>query len=227
MLEQLKNDVCIANRGLAQLEGGALLLGSAAAIDRETGYIVIRPSAVTPARLTPENMLVVREDGKVLEGDGDPAGDFSAHRELFRAFRWIGASAHAHSHYAVCFAQAGRPVPAYGATHGDYFCGEIPCTRELTQRELSVHYERHMGQVIADTFRYLDEQEVPGVLVARHGAFAWGQTTERAFQHVCGLETAAHQAFDTEILNARVEPVSTALLEKHFYRRHNYLPTRK
>lgn len=221
MLEQLKQEICVANRTVAKLENGFLLQGSAAGIDRETGYIVIRPSGATAEDLRPETMLVVREDGTVLEGEGSPAGDLAMHRELFHAFGWITASAHAHSHFAVCFAQAGRSIPPYGASHADHFCGEIPCIRELTPREIASHYEKHLGQLIAESFRYADEQEVPGVLVARHGGFVWGNTPQKATQHLVGLEAAAHTAFDTEVLNGQVTPAGRPLLEKHFYRRHS------
>lgn len=220
MLERLKQNICNANKVVAQLENGYTLLGSAAGIDRETGYIVMRPSATMPSELTPEAMLVIKEDGTVIEGEGVPAKDFAAHRELFTAFRWINTSIHAHSHYAACFAQAGRSIPPYGATHADCFRGEILCTRELTPREISVHYERHIGRLITDSYRYLDEQELPGILVARHGAFAWGETCDEAIRHIVTLETAAHMAFDSEILNAKITPAPSSLVEKHFYRHH-------
>ena len=223
VLEPLKQAVYEANKIVAQLENGFTLLGSAASIDRESGYIVTRPSAILPSELCPEVMLVVKEDGTVVEGNGVPAKDFAAHRELFLAFPWINASIHAHSHYATCFAQAGRSIPPYGATHADSFHGEISCTRELTPREISNHYERHIGRLIADSYRYTSEQEIPGILVARHGAFAWGESCAQAVQHITALETAAHMAFDTEILNVKVTPAPSSLLEKHFYRRHKHI----
>ena len=71
---------------------------------------------------------------------------------------------------------AGKGVIALGTTHGDYFYGEIPCTRKMTPEEIAGEYEKETGNVIIETFAGIDPMTIPAVLVMSHGPFTWGKT---------------------------------------------------
>ncbi len=66
------------------------------------------------------------------------------------------------------WAQSGRGIPPYGTTHGDYFYGEIPCTRKMTLEEITENYEHETGNVIAETLND-SAKDIPAVLVHSHG----------------------------------------------------------
>ncbi|MEX2090279.1 MAG: L-ribulose-5-phosphate 4-epimerase AraD, partial [Bacteroidota bacterium] len=195
MLEQLKERVCEANLRLVR-EGLVLLTwGNVSAIDREEGLIVIKPSGVPYDEMTPETMVVVSLDsGKVVAGTLNPSSDTPTHRELYRAFPAIGGISHSHSLYATVWAQAKREIPPYGTTHADHFFGTIPCTRDLRNAEIASDYELNTGKVIVERYRKLDPLSVPGVLVAGHGPFAWGDTVEHAVENAIVLERVARMA---------------------------------
>jgi L-ribulose-5-phosphate 4-epimerase len=219
MLEDLKEHVYKANLELVQLGLVVFTWGNASAIDRGTGLVVIKPSGVDYDKMKPTDMVVTDLEGRVVEGGLRPSSDTPTHLELYRAFPNIGGVVHTHSRYATAFAQAGRSLPAYGTTHADYFRGEVPCTRALTEDEIATDYEKNTGLVIAETFRALDPDAVPACLVRNHGPFAWGKSCESAVYHAAVLEYCAHMAYVTESLGTP-EPVPDYLLDRHYWRKH-------
>ena len=142
MLEELKKQVCAANLDLVAKGVVLYTWGNVSGIDREKGLVVIKPSGVDYDNMQPDDMVVVDlATGKVVEGHYKPSSDTPTHLELYREFPTIGGVTHTHSTYAVAFAQAAKPIPALGTTHADYFYGDIPCTRSLTQEEVAYALE--------------------------------------------------------------------------------------
>lgn len=219
MLSELKAAVYDAN--LALKESGLVVLtwGNVSAIDREKGLVVIKPSGVDYATMTPDDMVVVDLLGNVVEGALRPSSDLPTHLELYRAFPDIQGVAHTHSRFATIFSQAGRDIEPYGTTHADAFFGAIPCTRRLTDAEIFGEYEKETGRVIVETFMDKDPMAIPAALVNCHGPFTWGKSAAEAVKHAIILEEVAMMAWHTAILG---EPgdIGEALLEKHYSRKH-------
>jgi L-ribulose-5-phosphate 4-epimerase len=220
MLEELKQAVCEANLELVRKGLVLLTWGNASAIDRERGLVVIKPSGVPYETMQPEDMAVVDLEGRVVDGARKPSVDTPSHLVLYRAWLGIGGVVHTHSHYATCWAQAGRPIPCFGTTHADFAYGEIPVADALTDEEVAEDYERHIGEVIVRRFKALDPMHFPAVLAANHGPFAWGNTVERAVENACILEELARMALDTLMVDSGQRPIPQYLLDKHFLRKH-------
>lgn len=219
MLEDLKKEVCEANLELVELGLVIFTWGNVSAIDRDEGLVVIKPSGVGYDVMKPDDMVVLDLDGTPVEGKLKPSSDTPTHLHLFRSFEKTGAIAHTHSEWATSWAQARRAIPPYGTTHADYFYGEIPCTRPLTREEVVKEYELNTGRVIVETFRELDPQAVPGVLVGQHGPFAWGATAHDAVHNARVMEEVAKMAFRNELLGNRNE-IDKFLMDKHYLRKH-------
>ena len=221
MLEELKKRVCEANLKLVA-EGLVIQTwGNVSGVDRASGNMVIKPSGVPYDRMKPGHMVVVSlETGRVVEGDLKPSSDTPTHRILYRAFKSIGGVVHTHSLYATAWAQARREIPPLGTTHADYFHGPVPCTRLLTAREIKSEYEANTGHVIVEKFRKVDPLRFPGVLVASHAPFAWGETVEKAVENAAVLEHLARLASETLRVKPSVRLIQKVLLDKHFLRKH-------
>lgn len=207
------------------VEAGLVLLtwGNASAADRERDVFAIKPSGVPYSELSPKAMVVVSiSDGTVVDSTYRPSSDTPTHAEIYRSFSNVAGVVHTHSHHAVCFAQACRDIPCYGTTHADHFVDAIPVTRSLTSEEMAGEYELETGRVIVECFREraLRPDDIPGVLVAHHGPFAWGATAEKAAENATVLEEVARMSLHTETLNRNVTPAPRELVEKHFYRKH-------
>ncbi|MBR1831839.1 MAG: L-ribulose-5-phosphate 4-epimerase [Ruminiclostridium sp.] len=222
MLEELKERVCKANIRLRDSGLVILTWGNVSAIDRKSGLIVIKPSGVSYDELTPDKMVVVNMDGKVVEGNFRPSSDTPTHIALYQAFEELGGVVHTHSRYATVWAQAGLDIVAYGTTHADYFYGDIPCTMPLEENMITEEYERNTGYAIVDTFarRNLGCMEVPACLVAQHGPFAWGETPEKAVENAIVLEEIAHMAVFNTNFQFGLTRISEALMDKHYFRKH-------
>ena len=221
MLDQLKQDVCRTNLDLVK-EGLVIQTwGNASGIDRARGLVVIKPSGVSYGRMKPADMVVVSlKTGRVVEGRLKPSSDTPTHLVLYRAFPEIGGVVHTHSLHATAWAQARRKIPAYGTTQADYWFGEVPCTRALTPREIKGDYETNTGHVIVESFKKLNPLEHPAVLVAGHGPFTWGRDVDDAVHNAVVLEFVARLASETLRINPRTKPMESALLQKHFLRKH-------
>lgn len=220
MLEQLKEIVCRANAELPRYGLVTFTWGNVSGFDRISGQMVIKPSGVPYEELKPEHMVVVDLDGNVAEGTMRPSSDTPTHLVLYRSFPSIGGIVHTHSPWATIWSQAGLGIPALGTTQADYFYGTIPCTRAMTNEEIHGAFEEETGNVIVETFRGVDPNQVPGVLVNSHAPFAWGKDAMDALHNAVVLEEVAKMAYHTRQLNAGVPSMNQALLDKHYLRKH-------
>lgn len=222
MLEDLKNQVYEANMALPKYNLVVFTWGNVSGIDREKELVVIKPSGVEYEELTPEDMVVVDFDGNVVEGNLKPSSDTATHIELYKKFENIGGVVHTHSSWAVSFAQAGVSIPAAGTTHADYFYGDIPVTRKMTEEEIVRNYEKNTGVVIAETFneKGIDPDTIPGVLVNDHGPFTWGASPDNAVHNSVVLENIAEMTYRSLQLESKEIQMDQALLDKHYLRKH-------
>lgn len=223
MLKELKAEVCKANLDLVAAGLVLQTWGNVSAIDRDRGLVVIKPSGVPYGGMKPEHQVVVSlETGEVVEGELKPSSDTPTHLVLYRAFPQIGGIVHTHSLYATAWAQARKGIASYGTTQADYWYGEVPCTRLLTPKEIKTDYEANTGHVIVETFQkqQLNPMQHPAVLVASHGPFAWGRDAHDAVHNAVVLEFIARLASETLRINPGIQPMPSALLDKHFLRKH-------
>lgn len=221
MLESLKKQVYEANMQLPKYGLITFTWGNVSGIDRESGLVVIKPSGVSYESMTAEDMVVVDLEGNVVEGKLKPSSDTPTHLELYKAFPEIGGVVHTHSRWATIFAQAGKGIPAYGTTHADYFYGEVPCTRKMTDAEIKGAYEKETGTVIVERFADINPSDVPAVLVHSHGPFTWGKNADEAVYHAVVLEEVAMMAYHNQVLSGgSIAPMQQELLDKHYLRKH-------
>ena len=222
MLEELRKAVWEANMELPRRNLVTYTWGNVSGIDREKGLIVIKPSGVEYEDLTPEKLVIVDLDNKIVEGNLNPSSDTKTHVELYRAFPTLGGIVHTHSPHAVAWAQAGRDIPCYGTTHADYFYGPVPCARSLTAEEVDEDYERNTGKVIIETFteRGLDPKAVPGVICRNHGPFTWGKDAAQAVYHAVVLEEVAKMAMYTITIDPNTPSAPQHVQDKHYMRKH-------
>ncbi len=221
---KLQSEVLSANLDLVAHGLVLFTFGNVSAIDRVRNEIVIKPSGVDYEKLRADDMVVCSLDGTIAPGSLRPSSDLETHLHLYREFPEIGAVVHTHSMYATSWAQAGLEIPAYGTTHADYFHGAVPVTEDLTEDEINGAYVLNTGKQITRRFLDagppIDPLAVPAVLVRGHAPFVWGRTAAEAVHHAVVLENVAQMAYMTAVLQQGCPPVSQALLDRHYRRKH-------
>lgn len=180
MLETLKQEVCDQNHELPK--GGLVVSsgGNVSARDRETGYVVIKPSGVKFAKLTPETMVVVDMDGNIIEGDMKPSVDTGIHLYIYRQRADVFGICHTHSPYATSFAARGERIPAVLTPITHILGRDVPCAPYATPGEVETG---HAVVTAADGGH--------AALVQAHGVFTMGKSATEATTIAMYLEEAA------------------------------------
>jgi L-ribulose-5-phosphate 4-epimerase len=219
-LLKLKKEVYKANIKLYLSGLVTSTFGNVSGIDREKSLVAIKPSGVPYKKLTYKDIVLVDLEGNKVEGKLNPSSDTKTHLELYKNFSDIGGVAHTHSTYATAWAQAKKAIPCFGTTHADFFYGEVPCTKVISDSSISKDYELETGKLIVDTFKSADYHHMKAVLVACHGPFSWGENAEEAVKISIALEGIAEVALYSVIINSQLGNIKKSLLEKHYLRKH-------
>ena len=220
MLQRLREQVLDANLELVRRGLVLYTFGNASGILREEGLVVIKPSGIPYEEMGPEHLVVTDLLGNIVEGNLRPSSDLPTHLVLYNQFAEIGGVAHTHSEYATAWAQARQPIPCFGTTHADYFHGPVPVTSEMTDQEIAEDYEKNTGHAIVRSLLQTNPSATPGVLVANHGPFTWGEDAGTAAHNAVILETIERMAYFTLGIHAAARPVGSALHDKHYLRKH-------
>jgi L-ribulose-5-phosphate 4-epimerase len=218
--QSLREAAWECNRALPETGLVVQAFGNASALDRAKGVFAIKPSGVSFAQLKPEEMVIVDLEGRTIDGTLRPSTDTRTHALLYRHWPEIEGIVHTHSPYAVAWAQAMRPIPVLGTTHADSLAREVPCTLPMSEEMIAGDYEEQTGHQILKAFAGVSPGEVEMVLVAGHGPFTWGASVRRALENSVLLEQIARLAYLTLQINPGIPPLGSALLKKHFQRKH-------
>ena len=219
-MQQLKQQVLDANLDLPRYGLVTFTWGNVSAVDRARGLVAIKPSGVDYDALKVDDIVIVDLQGEVVEGTLRPSSDTATHLALYRRYPSLGGVVHTHSTHATAWAQAGLAIPALGTTHADYFLGDIPCTRALTEEEVQGEYELNTGRVIIETLKEAEPLHTPGVVVYQHGPFAWGKDAHDAVHNAVVMEEVARMAWIARGINPGLKPIDSYLMDKHFMRKH-------
>ncbi len=180
MLERTRQEVVALNRALPQHGLVTWTSGNVSVRDTASGLVVIKPSGLHFDALTPEDMVVVDLDGRVIEGRRTPSSDTASHLYLYRHRPEIHGIVHTHSAYATAFAALGRPIPVYLTAQADEFGGPIPCAG------FALIGGEQIGQAVLESIG-----ASPAVLLKNHGVFAVGPTGEAALKAAVMVEDIA------------------------------------
>lgn len=219
---QIKEQAYEANMQLPRLNLVLFTFGNVSVIDRDAGVFAIKPSGVPYEELSPEKMVIVDLEGKVVEGELRPSSDTLTHAALYSHWPAIGSIVHTHSMYATAWAQAQRDIPIYGTTHADHTTVDIPCAAPMSDKMIEGNYEYETGIQILNCLkeRKLSYEEIEMVLVGNHAPFTWGKTASKAVYNSAVLENIAQMAWLTEQVNPQAPRLKDALVRKHYERKH-------
>jgi L-ribulose-5-phosphate 4-epimerase len=220
--DDLKKQAFDANMELPKLNLVVFTFGNVSAADRDMGVFAIKPSGVPYEDLSPEKMVIIDFDGKVVEGSLRPSSDTKTHLVLYKECSHIGGICHTHSTFATAWAQTLRSIPIYGTTHADHTVIDIPCASPMNDDMIKGNYEYQTGYQILNCLheKNLDYRELEMILVGSHAPFTWGKTAGKAVYNSAVLESVAQMAFLTEQINPKATRLKDSLIRKHYERKH-------
>ena len=187
-------------------------------IDKD--HFTIKPSGVLPHKIKDKDCPIIRiKDGKKINGKYNPSTDTPTHRILYKKFFNLKSISHTHSKFATAWAQTAKSIPNYGTTHSDYWTSEIPVTKYIKKSDLK-KYEENTGNLIVDNIikRKLTTENCPGIIVAGHGSFCWGDNFDSAVKYSEMLEFIAELALYCELIKVK-KKLPNYLSQKHFDRK--------
>lgn len=219
---ELKKEAYDANMQLPKLGLVLFTFGNVSAVDRKQGVFAIKPSGVPYEDLSPEKMVIVDFDNKIVEGKLRPSSDTKTHAVLYSNWSEIGGIVHTHSTYATSWAQAQRDIPIMGTTHADHLTADIPCAPVMNDEAIQGDYEYETGYQIINEFinRNLSYKEVEMVLVSNHAPFTWAKNAQKAVYNSAVLEEIAKMAMLSLTINSEAPRLKEALINKHYERKH-------
>ncbi len=184
LLKKLRDEIHRLNLELPKNKLVVWTSGNVSGRDVESGLVVIKPSGIRYEKLTPENMVVVNLDGRVMEGKFKPSSDTAAHLYIYRHRPDVNGIVHTHSTFATAFAAVGQPIPAYLTAICDEFGGPIPCGSyaKIGGNEIGEEVVRKIGNS-------------PAILMKNHGVFTIGKTPEHAVKAAVMAEDVARTVF--------------------------------
>ena len=220
--QHIQQEAYEANMQLPKLGLVLFTFGNVSAVDRALAVFAIKPSGVPYEELTPEKMVIVDFDAKVVEGNLRPSSDTKTHAVLYKQWTNIGGIAHTHSTYATAWAQAQRDIPIFGTTHADHNTVDIPYASPMSDEMIQGDYEYETGYQIINCFKEkgFSYEEVEMILVGNHAPFTWGKNAAKAVYNSAILESIAQMAYLTETINSNATRLKNALIKKHFERKH-------
>lgn len=179
ILEQLREIVCKCNQDLPKNGLVVMTSGNVSGRDPQTGLVVIKPSGYTFEELTPAHMVVVDQDGRVVEGNLKPSTDTDTHLYVYQRRPDVFGIVHTHSTYASSFAALGQPIPACLTSCG-MLGGEIPIGGYAPIGGADI------GQEIVDKIG-----RALAIVMQNHGVFTIGSSPQQATKMAVEVEEIA------------------------------------
>lgn len=184
MLEKLRQIVYDGNMLLPKTGLVAWTSGNVSGRDPETGYMVIKPSGMRYEDLTPQNMVVLDPQGRIVEGKLQPSVDAQTHLYVYHHRTDIMGMVHTHSPFATAFAAAGKSIPVYLTAIADEFGQAIPlgAYARIGEEEIGQEIIRSIGAS-------------PAILMKNHGVFTIGISVMAAVKAAVMTEDVARTVF--------------------------------
>ncbi|KKM11115.1 aldolase [Clostridiales bacterium PH28_bin88] len=161
-----------------------LTFGNFSLRDRETGYVCITPSGMDYEELTPEDIVVVDVEGRIVEGKRKPSVETPMHCLVYKKRPDVFGICHTHSVFATAWASCQARFPVVVAELAALVGEEV---RTAPYRPMGTV---QLAEIVADTLA-----DKHAVLLANHGVLAVGADPDTAFVNAVVVEEGAKIAF--------------------------------
>jgi L-fuculose-phosphate aldolase len=172
LLEEIRKQ--IVEYGNKLISSG-LTIGTAGNIsiyDPETGYMAISPSGIPYAQTTPEDVVIMKLDGEIVDGKRKPSSESGLHAAFYLEKPNARAVVHAHSMYCTTLACSGVNLKSVHYAIADTGVATVPTVPYFT------YGTTELANAVRETLRGTDSL---ALLMANHGMVAYGDSIQKAF----------------------------------------------
>lgn len=202
MLDELRDELCRLHMELPKNRLVAWTSGNISARDPQSGLVVIKPSGVMYEDLRPGDMVILDENGRLVEGRLKPSSDTKTHLYIYQKRPDVFGIVHTHSTFATAFAAVGQPIPAVLTAICDEFGGPIPVG------EFAPIGDEAIGQEVVRAIG-----NSPAILMKNHGVFTVGKTAREALKAAVMVEDVARTVFYARQIGTPLE-ISPEMVER-------------
>ena len=181
-ISHAREEVARLHAALVQNNLVAWTSGNVSARVPGAGLMVIKPSGIAYADLSPGTMVLCDLDGNAVEDEYSPSSDTATHAYVYRHMPHVGGVVHTHSTYATAWAARGEAIPCVITAMADEFGGEIPLG------PFALIGSDEIGRGIVST---LTGHRSPAVLMRSHGVFTIGASARDAVKAAVMCEDVA------------------------------------
>ncbi len=181
LLEKLRDQVVWV--GLEALQRGVVhgTSGNMSLRDPESGLIAISPSGIPYPDVTPADVVIVNDEGTVVDGSRKPSSETPLHTMIMRARPDIRAIVHTHSHYSTVVSCIRPYLPPILTEACLVVGGAVPVTR------YGLTGTPDFGQSVLEILT----PETAAVILKNHGLLAFGNDFPSALGKAEVVEEAA------------------------------------
>ena len=180
LLPELRNEVARYAKKMYESHLVQATQGNLSARDPESGLICVTPSGADYQLLIAEDIVVIDENGKVVEGKRRPTVETPVHTLILRRRPDIHCVMHTHSPYATAFGVVYQPIPMILSDSALYLGCEVP----IAPYHMSGTLE--FAELVADTLK-----DGPAAIWGNHGVVVVGVDLSLAFSIAHALEDSA------------------------------------
>ncbi|MCL2036190.1 MAG: class II aldolase/adducin family protein [Oscillospiraceae bacterium] len=159
-------------------------------------YILVTPSGISKAFITPEKLVKIDLNGKIIEANPGckPSGETRMHLRCYENRDDVGAVVHAHPPAATAYAVANKPLDEYTVIEAVMSIGSVPV----------VPYANPSTDEVPEVITpYLQEHDA--MLLKNHGALTVGTDLLTAFHRMETLEQFAKISLNVHLLGGAKE----------------------
>ena len=154
--------------------------GNLSARDPQSGYICLTPSGADYQSLTAGDIVVVDENGTVVEGKKRPTVETPVHTLILRRRQDIHCVMHTHSPYATAFGVVYQPILVVLSDSAIYLGREVPIAPYCKSGT------PEFAELVANTLK-----DGSAVIWGNHGAMVVGVNLPLTFSIAHALEDSA------------------------------------
>lgn len=161
-------------RGFTEGTGGNLSV-----YDPETGYMAISPTGTVFTDLEAEDVVIMKLDGTIVEGDLKPSSEWQMHALQYEDRDDLTSLIHAHTIYSTAWSLLRKDLPP-----SHYMIGVAGSNVRCTSYETFGSLE--LAQAAKEAMK-----DRNAVLLANHGVLCGGRSLKEAFSCLDGVEYTA------------------------------------